>query len=71
MADYKLTDVPTQVIRTSDGALIVNGPITQPDWLEYQAWLALGNHPDPIINIVPTLDSIGTGKTTNQILGVA
>ena len=42
------------------------------DWIEYQEWLAAGGVPDPYYETIidPELNSIGTGKTANQILGV-
>jgi hypothetical protein len=72
MADYQLTASDDVVIRAADGAAIPNDPDNR-DWTEYQNWLALGNEPDPYKKppfIVASLDSVGTGKTTNQILGV-
>jgi hypothetical protein len=48
MADYRLTAVATAVIRASDGASIPSDPDNR-DWVEYQAWLAQGNTPDPYI----------------------
>lgn len=45
MADYKLT-ATRAVFRTSDNAAIPNDPLNA-DWRDYQAWLAVGNVPDP------------------------
>lgn len=47
MADYRLTSGP-QVFREADGATIPNDPGNR-DWIAYQAWLALGNTPDPYV----------------------
>ena len=74
MSDYQLAtpDPNGPVIRTVDSAHIPNDPANR-DWMEYQNWLALGNTPDPYKKpnaIDPELDSVGTGKTTNEILGV-
>lgn len=44
-AAYQLT-TGTTVIRESDGAVIPNDT-RNTDWQAYQAWLALGNKPDP------------------------
>jgi hypothetical protein len=70
MADYKLTDTD-MVIRTADQAFIPNDPANR-DRVAYDEWLAAGGVPDPVPHpIDPALDRIDTGKTTNQILGVA
>jgi hypothetical protein len=73
MADYQLTDTDT-VLRTADQAYIPNDPANA-DRIEYEAWLADGGVPDPYKPppppIDPALDGVDTGKTTNQILGVA
>lgn len=45
MADYRLTDSAI-VIRTTDGAFIPNDPLNR-DRIDYEAWLADGNEPDP------------------------
>lgn len=45
MADYKLTN-SAGVIRAADGASIPADPLNA-DWRDYQAWLAVGNTPDP------------------------
>ena len=68
MAEYRLTETG-MVVRTADGAFIPPDE-GNADWQAYQAWLADGGVPDPVTQpIVATLDSVGTGKTTNQILG--
>ncbi|MCY1300051.1 hypothetical protein D9M70_496090 [compost metagenome] len=41
---YRLTDTQDAVIRIADGALI---PIGHRFWIDYQAWLAAGNTPEP------------------------
>ena len=45
MADYRLTDSEV-VVRTIDGAFIPNDPLNR-DRIDYEAWLADGNEPDP------------------------
>lgn len=68
MAEYRL-QVDGSVVRTADSATIPSHPGNS-DWIAYQAWLADGGVPDPVPPYVdPQLDSVGTGKTTNQILG--
>ncbi len=70
MAEYRLTETAL-VIRTADGAFIPPED-GNADWQAYQEWLADGGVPDPVAPpIAPALNSVGTGKTTNQILGVA
>lgn len=44
MSAYKL--LPFGIQRTSDGAVIPPDPANR-DWRDYQAWLGLGNTPDP------------------------
>ncbi len=69
MAKYQLTATDS-VIRTDDGAAIPNDPANR-DWIAYQDWLAAGGVSDPVKPpIDPELDSVDTGKTTNEILGV-
>lgn len=43
---YQLTN-STSIVRTTDGASIPPDPANR-DWAAYEAWLALGNTPDPI-----------------------
>ena len=68
MADYQQTADENVVLRVADHVFIPNddGNI---DWQTYRQWLADGGVPDPVFVIAPALDSVGTGKTTNQILG--
>lgn len=47
MALYKLNQ-DGSVVRTSDGVSIPNDG-GNADWRDYQAWLALGNTPDPYV----------------------
>lgn len=70
MAEYRLT-MTDMVIRNIDGAGIPNDPDNR-DRVEYEQWLTDGGVPDPVPpKVVPTLDSVSTGKTTAEILGAA
>jgi len=42
---YQLTMFENTIKRLSDSAFIPNDPGNR-DWIEYQAWLALGNTPE-------------------------
>jgi hypothetical protein len=72
MAEYQLTATDS-IIRTEDGVCIPADPANR-DYDEYLRWLEAGGVPDPYKKpqppIDPELDSVGTGKTTNQILGI-
>ena len=69
MAEYQLTPTDS-VIRTADGAFIPADPANR-DWVEYQQWLTDGGVSDPVPPVIdPELDSVGTGRTAAQILGV-
>jgi hypothetical protein len=54
---YRLTNGP-EVVRTADGAVIPNDPLNA-DRVEYEAWLAVPNVPDPFIPpvITPHVDA--------------
>lgn len=51
MADYQLTATDI-VIRTADSAFVPN-EASNMDRVEYEAWLAAGNTPDPYVPPVP------------------
>jgi hypothetical protein len=74
MAEYRLLAMPNLVQHVVPGELVVTFPLApgNSDYEKYQAWLADGGVPDPVpAPISPALNSVGTGKTTNEILGVA
>ena len=48
MADYRLTETDSCVIRAVDSACIPDDPANR-DWIEYQEWLADGGVPDPYV----------------------
>lgn len=65
MALYKLTS-GTMVIRTTDGVFIP-ADTRNGDYAAYQAWLGLGNTPDPAdVDPVPTLDQIYDATVLQQ-----
>jgi hypothetical protein len=74
-ADYALTPFPNVVLHFHDGTVTsFRDDVESPENAAYQDWLAAGGVPDPYSAtqpIDPELNSMGTGKTTNQILGVA
>jgi hypothetical protein len=60
MAEYKLTTsvdyltgLPSMILRKAD-AVLIPPDTTNPDWLEYQAWLAAGGVPDPADVPIPS-----------------
>lgn len=55
MADYQLTQNASTVIRSLDMAYIPDDPLN-PDWIEYQQWVAGGGVPDQPPVEVPSAD---------------
>ena len=51
MSEYQLTSIDA-VIRTADGALVPHD-LGNRDWVEYEAWRAEGNTPDPYVEPPP------------------
>lgn len=50
---YRLTSTPNVVVRIADGAVITVGELATEDSAAYQAWLAGGGVPEPVLQ--PTL----------------
>ena len=68
MADYRLTDSEI-VVRTADGAFIPDDPRNR-DRIEYEAWLADGNEPDPYeppVVVEPVPDTISDRQFFQQL----
>lgn len=68
MADYRLTDSEV-VVRTIDGAFIPNDPLNR-DRIDYEAWLADGNEPDPYeppVVVEPVPDTISDRQFFQQL----
>lgn len=68
MADYRLTDSEV-VVRTIDGAFIPNDPLNRAR-IDYEAWLAEGNVPDPYVTpivIEPVPETISDRQFFQQL----
>lgn len=68
MADYRLTDSEI-VVRTIDGAFIPADPLNR-DRIDYEAWLADGNEPDPYeppVVVEPVPDTISDRQFFQQL----
>ncbi len=73
-AEYALTVFDQTVLHFHDGTVTsFRDDIESRENAAYQEWLAAGGVPVPYSEmepIDPELNSLGTGKTINQILGV-
>jgi hypothetical protein len=76
-AEYGLTPSAHIVLHFHDGTVTsFRDDVESRENAAYQEWLGAGGVPTPYTSaetsgINAALDGVGTGKTTNQILGVA
>ncbi len=57
MSDYKLVANSDTVKNTKTGAIIPNDPANR-DRIKFDAWIAVGNTPDPVDPVVITADHV-------------